>query len=104
MENAHTSQVVATLANTSPVLRTVVVDVCVFFSIFKFLALLRCFGRGLTEAGADEQVSHISNQQEKDKERGEKKEEKQQRVRQQGNGRNSLCKHDLREVKRLETV
>lgn len=36
------------------------------------------------------------------KEGGEKKkEEKQQRVRQRGNGSNSLCKHDdLREVKR----
>lgn len=56
----------------SPVLRTVVVVVLVwfFFSISKFLALLRCFGRGLTEAGADEQASQISNQQEKDKERG----------------------------------
>lgn len=32
-----------------------------------------------------------------------KEEEKQQRVRQQGNGRNSLCKHDdLREVKEVE--
>lgn len=39
----------------------------------------------------------------KDKERGGKKEEKQQRVRQQGDGRNSLCKHDdLREVKEVE--
>lgn len=72
-----------------------------FFSISKFLALLRCFGRGLTEAGADEQALQISNQQEKDKERGERRRKKQERVRQQGNGRNSLCKHDdLREVKR----
>jgi len=81
MENTHTSQDVATLANTSPVLRTVVVVVvvCFFFffffflSISKFLALLRCFGRGLTEAGADEQASQISNQQEKDKERWERR-------------------------------
>lgn len=78
---------------------------CVFFSISKFLALLRCFGRGLTEAGANEQALQISYQQKKkDKERREKKEEEQRRVRQQGNGRNSLCKHDdLREVKRLQT-
>lgn len=64
MENTHTSQDVATLANMSPVLRTVVVVVVVwfFFSISKFLALLRCFGRGLTEAGADEQAFQISNQ------------------------------------------
>lgn len=75
MENTHTSQDVATLANTSPVLRTVVVVVvvCFFFSISKFLALLRCFGRGLTEAGADEQALQISNRQEKDKERGERR-------------------------------
>lgn len=75
MENTHTSQDVATLANTGPVLRTVVVVVVVwfFFSISKFLALLRCFGRGLTEAGADEQALQISNQQEKDKERGERR-------------------------------
>lgn len=39
----------------------------------------------------------------KTKKEGGKKEEKQQRVRQQGNGRNSLCKHDdLREVKEVE--
>ena len=74
MENTHTSQDVATLANMSPVLRTVVVVVVFcFFSISKFLALLRCFGKGLTEAGADEQALQISNQQEKDKERGERR-------------------------------
>lgn len=67
--------------------------------------MLRCFGRGLTAPGTDEQALQISNQQEKDKERGGKKEEKQQRVRQQGNGRNSLCKHDdLREVKEVERI
>lgn len=76
--------------------------VCVFFfSISKFLALLRCFGRGLTEAGADEQALQISNQQEKRQRMRGKEEEKQQWVRQQGDGSYSLCKHDdLREVKR----
>ena len=50
-------------------------------------------------AGVDEQALQISYQQEKDKERGEggRKCGKGQ----QGNGHNSLCKHDdLREVKR----
>lgn len=44
-----------------------------------------------------------TSRKKKDKERGGKKEEKQQWVRQQGDGRNSLCKHDdLREVKEVE--
>lgn len=78
----HTSQDVATPANMSPVLRTVVLlslssffFFFFFFSISKFLALLRCFGRGLTAPGTDEKALQISNQQEKDKERGGKKEE-----------------------------
>jgi len=51
MENTQTSQDADNPANTSPVLRTVVVVVYVFLSlslsffISKFPALLRCFGR-----------------------------------------------------------
>ena len=44
-----------------------------FYSISKFLALLRCFGRGLTEAGADEQPLQIFQRKEgkkRDKEKG----------------------------------
>lgn len=77
MENTHISRCGYSCQYEPSVKNSCVVVVVViffffFFSISKFLALLRCFGRGLTAPGTDEQALQISNQQEKDKERGGK--------------------------------